>query len=283
MIASRVHGDGNGWVVCSVGHRYWGRYGSAGLLLRSLDAQADVHVLMQHRAPWTHDGDTWGIPGGARDSHESPPEAAVREAGEEAGIVPDDVVVRDIQRDDHGGWVYDTVVAETTRPVHPVANAESVQLRWVRERDVESLPLHPGFARSWPSLRARPVTVVIDAANVVGSRPDGWWKDRQGATRRLLAAMQTLRGRVTRHNGTWVVLAGAELVAEGAARGIRSASWVRVVDAAGSGDDTVVARAGVVTDPLVVTADRGLRARLGIGVSVAGAGWLLDLLPDRSP
>lgn len=279
MVANRVRGDGNGWVVCSLGHRHWGRYGSAGLLLRSLDAGGDVHVLMQHRAPWTHDGDTWGIPGGARDSHESPPEAAVREAGEEAGIVPADVRVREVQRDDHGGWVYDTVIAEATRPVDPVANAESAELRWVREPDVDLLALHPGFARSWPLLRARPVTVVIDAANVVGSRPDGWWKDRVGATRRLLQGVESLRGRVTRHEGGWVVLARAELVTEGAARGIPSGRWARVVDAAASGDDTVVARTGMLVDALVVTADRGLRARLGSGAAVAGPRWLLDLLP----
>jgi 8-oxo-dGTP diphosphatase len=248
-------------------------------LLRSLDAGGDVRVLMQHRAPWTHDGDTWGIPGGARDSHESPPEAAVREAGEEAGIVPADVRVREVQRDDHGGWVYDTVIAEATRAVDPVANAESAELRWVREPDVGLLALHPGFARSWPLLRARPVTVVIDAANVVGSRPDGWWKDRVGATRRLLQGVESLRGRVTRHEGAWIVLARAELVTEGAARGIPSGRWARVVDAAASGDDTVVARTGMLVDALVVTADRGLRARLGSGAAVAGPRWLLDLLP----
>jgi len=278
VIASRVHGDGNGWIVCAAGHRHWGRYGSAGLLLRTLDAHNAVRVLMQHRAPWTHDGDTWGIPGGARDSHESPPEAAVREAGEEAGLVPADVLVRETQRDDHGGWVYDTVIAETTRPVQTVANAESVDLRWVREEEVAALPLHPGFARSWPLLRARPVTMVIDAANVVGSRPDGWWKDRQGATRRLLGAVETLRGRVTRLEDRWVVLAGAELVAEGAARGIPSATWARVLDAPASGDDTVVARSERLVDPLVVTADRGLRHRLGPDTAVAGPRWLLDLL-----
>ena len=265
--------------MCSLGHRHWGVYGSAGLLLRSLDADGDVRVLMQHRAPWTHDGDTWGIPGGARDSHESPPQAAVREAGEEAGIVWADVRVHEVHRDDHGGWVYDTVIAQTARSIDLVANAESAELRWVHEVDVGALALHPGFARSWPRLRARRVTVVIDAANVVGARPDGWWKDRLGATRRLLESVETLRGRVARHEDGWVVLAEAELVAEGAARGITSATWVRVVDADASGDDAVVARAATVGDALVVTADRGLRSRLGPGAAVAGPRWLLDLLP----
>jgi hypothetical protein len=39
-------------------------------------------------------------------------------------------------------------------------------------------------------LLEHPPLLVIDAANVVGSRPDGWWKDRAGATRRLLASLR---------------------------------------------------------------------------------------------
>ena len=51
-------------------------------------------VLLQHRAPWSHQGGTWGLPGGARDSHETPEEAAKREAHEEAGLSADQLVVR---------------------------------------------------------------------------------------------------------------------------------------------------------------------------------------------
>ena len=56
------------------------------------------------------------------------------------------------------------------------------------------LPLHPGFAATWPRLAPalQPLTVVVDAANVVGSRPDGWWRDRAGAARRLVAGCATL-------------------------------------------------------------------------------------------
>ena len=68
-------GDGNGWVVCALGHRHWGRFGAAGLLLTD-----GRRVLLQHRAAWTHEGDTWAVPGGARDSHEDPITAALREA-----------------------------------------------------------------------------------------------------------------------------------------------------------------------------------------------------------
>jgi len=149
-----VHGDGNGWVVCAQGHRHWGRYGAAGLLLRRRLEDA-TEVLMQHRAPWTANGDTWGLPGGARDSHESARETALREAAEEAGVAPESVRVLDELHDDHGGWHYVTVVAEARGRIRIVANEESLDLRWVAEAEIEQLTLHPGFARTWPLLRDR--------------------------------------------------------------------------------------------------------------------------------
>jgi 8-oxo-dGTP diphosphatase len=147
-----VHGDGNGWVVCAEGHRHWGRHGAAGLLLRRR-VEDRVEVLMQHRAPWTASGDTWGLPGGARDSHESARETALREAGEEAGVTAAAVRVLDELQDDHGGWRYVTVVAEAVERITVVANEESLDLRWVAEAEVDLLDLHPGFARTWPLLR----------------------------------------------------------------------------------------------------------------------------------
>ena len=66
-----MSGDGNGWVFCSLGHRHWGRFGAAGILITD-----GLRVVLQHRAGWTHEGDTWALPGGARDSHETPAEAA---------------------------------------------------------------------------------------------------------------------------------------------------------------------------------------------------------------
>lgn len=147
-----VHGDGNGWVVCAEGHRHWGRHGAAGLLLRR-EVENQTQVLMQHRAPWTASGDTWGLPGGARDSHESATEAALREAAEEAGVAPEAVRVLDELHDDHGGWRYITVVAEALVRFPIVGNEESLDLRWVAETEVELLDLHPGFARTWPLLR----------------------------------------------------------------------------------------------------------------------------------
>jgi 8-oxo-dGTP diphosphatase len=148
-----VDGDGNGWARCELGHRHWGRYGAAGLMLVRTRAGHD-EVLLQHRAAWTSDGNTWGIPGGARDSHETPVQAALREAAEEAGVVADDVEVTGLWHDDHDGWEYVTVVATALADITVQGNAESAELRWVRLAAVDELPLHTGFGRSWPTLHA---------------------------------------------------------------------------------------------------------------------------------
>lgn len=148
--------DGNGWVVCGQGHRHWGRHGAAGLLLVDRRDPGDRTVLLQHRAAWTASGDTWGVPGGARDSHEDAVGAALRESYEEAGVRPAAVSVLEEVVDDHGdGWSYTTVVADLAARVDLVADHESQELRWVVPEDVTALPLHPGFARSWPDLLAR--------------------------------------------------------------------------------------------------------------------------------
>lgn len=109
--------------------------------------------------------------------------------------------------------------------------------------------------------------VIVDAANVVGSVPDGWWRDRRGAAERLRdrLAADGLPGRP----GPLDIV----LVVEGAARGVESVPGVRVESAPGSGDDHMVElvsrAAGRPT--LVITADRGLRARVtALGAEVAG-------------
>ena len=122
--------------------------------------------------------------------------------------------------------------------------------------------------------------LLVDVANVVGSRPDGWWRDRAGATTRMLARLAALPGRtVAGPDGRSLVISGVTAVVEGQARAADDPGGVTVVRAEGSGDDTVAALAAA-GDLLVVTADRGLRGRLPDGTSVAGPGWLLALLDD---
>ncbi|BBZ65582.1 hypothetical protein MINS_10110 [Mycolicibacterium insubricum] len=155
-----MRGDGDGWVISDAGTHHWGRHGAAGLLLRAPRPDGGAAVLLQHRAPWSHQGGTWGLPGGALDSHESPEQAAVREAHEEAGLadtalrVRSTVVTAEIVALGGGRWSYTTVIADAAELLDTVANRESTELRWVAEEDVDGLPLHPGFAASWPRLRA---------------------------------------------------------------------------------------------------------------------------------
>ncbi|MDN5748669.1 MAG: NUDIX hydrolase [Pseudonocardia sp.] len=142
-------GDGDGWVHCEQGHRHWGIFGAAGLLLRHGD-----RVLLQHRALWSHHGGTWGILGGARNHGESAERAALREAAEEAGLDPATVTTTGSYVDDHGGWSYTTVVARASTPLVLTAlTAETIAVRWVPAEELHTLPLHPGFAASWGSAR----------------------------------------------------------------------------------------------------------------------------------
>lgn len=146
--------DGDGWTQCGGGHRHWGLFGAAGLLLAAPDADGVVRVLLQHRAAFSHHGDTWGVPGGARGAQESPEQAALREAAEETGLDPAQVRVGGAYVDDHGGWSYATVLgrAEGLLDVH-AEDRESTAVAWVPLGDVGALPLHPGFASSWPAVR----------------------------------------------------------------------------------------------------------------------------------
>ena len=154
-----MRGDGDGWVVSHAGTHHWGRYGAAGLLLRAPRPDGSPAVLLQHRAAWSHQGGTWGLPGGALDSHEEPEDAAIREAYEEAGLFSDQLAVRarvmTAEVDGPGGayWRYTTVIADAPDLLPTVANRESAELRWVAEDEVTELPLHPGFAASWHRLR----------------------------------------------------------------------------------------------------------------------------------
>jgi hypothetical protein len=118
--------------------------------------------------------------------------------------------------------------------------------------------------------------LIVDGANVVGSRPDGWWLDRAGAARRLHERLATA---VLPYDQVVLVLEGS------AKRGNPTGQDRRVctVHAAGSGDDAivkaVVAQVGAGRGVTVVTADRALRDRVeAFGASSASPSWLLDQL-----
>jgi 8-oxo-dGTP diphosphatase len=295
--------DGNGWVRCGLGHRHWGRFGAAGLLAYVPSAPGRASVLLQRRGWQGHHGGTWGLPGGAVDSHESPVQAALREAAEECAVPPELIRVQGIFHDDHGGWAYDSViaVADAAFEVYP-ASPETIAAAWVPADEATLLTLHPGLTAHWETLAGalEPVTLIVDGANVMGSRPDGWWRDRAGAARRLagqLAALaQTGLTALPQSAGgpalsRW--FPDIVLVVEGAARSAAdddhgapaggpaaSRPRLQVLAAPGSGDDAIADLAGRLPGRrIVVTADRELRRRAEqAGASVAGPGWLLGLL-----
>jgi len=153
------------------------------------------------------------------------------------------------------------------------------------------------------------VTLIVDGANVMGSRADGWWRDRAGAMARLHGELAELAargitgpvpgGEETGGDAPGITgpVPGSEeaggdgrwfpeivLVVEGRARAVRGqvpdAPGVRVVAARGEGDDEIAGLAGRLTGQrIVVTADRELRRRCeAAGAVVTGPRWLTRLL-----
>ena len=278
----------NRFVRCSCGRQHWGAYGAAGLLL----CDPDRGVLLQRRAWWVHNGSTWALPGGALEAGETVREAAAREAWEEAAVPSSAFRAMSASVLDHGVWRYTTVLGVAENAVHAqAANAESAEMRWVPPDEVAGMKLHRDFAASWPILRAqlgRELVLVVDAANVMGSRPDGWWRDRRGAAERLRDQLtgpveQGLRDDVA-GLGTgpaWSWWPRVVLVVEGKARGVESIAGVEVVSAETDGDSKIVEVAAAARQRpddhvVVVTADRELRGRVGdLGARVLGPGTLL--------
>lgn len=158
----RQRQPGDGWVTCSCGSRHWGLHGAAGLLLARRDSDSPTApitaVVLQHRALWSDQGGTWGVPGGAIAPEETATEGALRESQEEAGINPGDVIVRGEHHIDHGPWGYTTVLGEL-RPgadthVQPT-DPESLAIAWVPLQEVTARELLPAFAAAWPTLLHR--------------------------------------------------------------------------------------------------------------------------------
>jgi 8-oxo-dGTP pyrophosphatase MutT (NUDIX family) len=287
-----IHGPADGWVVAPDGRKFWGKAGAAGLLI----VDASGRVLLQHRVEWSHFGGTWGIPGGARAFDESAVDGALRESAEEASVPASALRLLFTSVVDLGFWSYTTVVAEAVVPFEPViGDGESEALEWVPIDSVDDLPLHPGFASSWARLRpllSSRLTLVVDAANVVGSTPDGWWKDRAGATSRLVGRLSALTfdglpaASVADEDAVAVRWPSVVVVVEGQAKDLEDPPAdpaLRIVRAASDGDSAIVAEAAraVGSDrTVVVTADRGLAVRVeALGASVLGPRALLDLLP----
>jgi 8-oxo-dGTP pyrophosphatase MutT (NUDIX family) len=269
-----IAGDGDGWVVLPDGTRRWGRHGAAGLLLYTGDAAGSGHVLLQHRAWWSHQGGTWGVPGGALDSGETPEEAALREFGEEVAGELGRVAYSGVHRQEHGVWRYDTVLGRLAeRRLFTPGSNESSAIQWVAFDRVERLRLLPAFRRVWPELRAAlglRVELEVEAAAVLdGSAADP-------------AAVAVLRDDLARLAAAGVAAAElpaglapvalhrwyprVRLVVPEAAAGVAAVPGVEVVAAGAAGDTG---------DGAVPTVRVAAGARARDGALVVPPGWLL--------
>jgi predicted RNA-binding protein with PIN domain len=122
-------------------------------------------------------------------------------------------------------------------------------------------------AAAWPALDRRArfagmivgMRMLVDGLNVIGSRPDGWWRDRTGAMRRLVAEVD----RLAQRDGDEITV-----VLDGRRRDVGAPAHVDVAFAPGgrnAGDDEIARR--VAADPapgdvVVVTSDAELRRRV---------------------
>lgn len=163
------HGrSGDGFMRCSDGRVRWGVFGAAGVLFVVFEADGPL-VMLQRRSAMAHEGGTWSCAGGAIDEGETPFAAALREASEEVGSIPEDH--RELGEyvfapaDD---WEYTTVVLEVDRRFGASMNFETDAVEWVPLDAVDRRPLHAGFAAAWPELRA----IVEQAADARGVSDD---------------------------------------------------------------------------------------------------------------
>ena len=274
-----THGDGDGWVGCGQDHQHWGRHGAAGLLIWAPDGSGRPLVLLIRRAGWSHHGDTWGPPGGARDSHETPAEAAVREAAEECGAPAGLVRISGLLDDDHGGWSYQTLIGQAAEPFAVAAQPGGHRDRLDPGRRRRLAPAAPGLRRGLAGHPRGPRAGHADRGRrerdgITGRRlvarpcgrdgPAPWRADGAGGRRHRpaprMAAERPWTGGTRGSCWWWRASPGRCWT------GCPPTGAVQVVAAPGEGDDTIADLAGRLPGRrFVVTADRELRRRCEAG------------------
>ena len=115
-------------------------------------------MVLQHRSARTHQGNTWGLMGGAIERGEDPVAAALREAHEEGGLSPSTVrILSTVAGLRHPEWSYTYVLAETPRPVDPDLPGgrtwEALRTMWIDLDRIAEFTLHPGLRTDWHRLR----------------------------------------------------------------------------------------------------------------------------------
>ena len=187
--------SGDRYVTCDQGHRHWGAYGAAGLLVRHTDPGGTRRYLLQHRSETVQHGGTWSTPGGALHAGETPEQGAMRESTEEMGRLHPEMTHAHTYTDDHGGWRYHTVVMDSPErfepPGHGGTSWETADHGWFTDGEIKAMgrsgKLHPGFAESWDQVRSHgqgPKTAVRGEYFRADERPLVWnkraWPDEPG-------------------------------------------------------------------------------------------------------
>lgn len=136
------------WVRCDKGHSHWGTRGAAGIMYRYRPGlTGEPAYCLQMRGPAVQYAGTWGLPGGAIESGETPLDTARREVVEEFGFLPaepqDPPMV-----DDHGNWAYYTFLVDVDKPFVTESNDENSWTGWFTWEQMRKLPLHPTL-RAW--------------------------------------------------------------------------------------------------------------------------------------
>jgi len=161
-------GEPTGYFQTSDGKKMWGWYGAAGLLIRHTAPDGAQRYLLQKRAPWVDNGNTYSVPGGALDAHEGKPETpvegAIREGREEGMELPEGTTHAETRSntfgEGKGAWSYHTVVMDTPRMFTPGSKeaggsdttGESRGYVWATPQEMADLPLHPHFRATAESL-----------------------------------------------------------------------------------------------------------------------------------
>lgn len=149
---------GDGYMVCSDGQTRWGLYGAAGIMF-VVNHSDEPRFFLVHRSPEVHQGDTWGVPGGAIDANEDPLDAAWREALEEVpGLDRLPHHVRGSYKDAPAtDWSYTTFVVEIDQPFALLEETwETQDADWFTRAELEQLRLHPAFQALWESGNLEP-------------------------------------------------------------------------------------------------------------------------------
>lgn len=134
------------WTICGKEHVHWGSVGAAGILFRYVPKEGEPSYLLQQRSSSVDFPGTWGVPGGAIRTGESPEAAARREAEEEIGPVPPYSITGVDVQDCGGGWKFHLLKADMDEAFPAPCGKETDAIGWFTNEDMEYLSLHPAFA-----------------------------------------------------------------------------------------------------------------------------------------